>query len=79
MHGIRGVSAYRTSRMSDTHLRTRGCKAEPLLDFLKYTRSGKFYLVCPVAEEKNIAAFLDTPLVDAKHVVGDGLLSFRRI
>ncbi|MCG8546177.1 MAG: UDP-2,3-diacylglucosamine diphosphatase, partial [Alphaproteobacteria bacterium] len=39
MHGLRGVSRYRTIWISDIHLGTRGCKAEYLLDFLKYTQS----------------------------------------
>ncbi|WP_425403072.1 UDP-2,3-diacylglucosamine diphosphatase [Hwanghaeella sp.] len=45
MHGLRGVSKYRTIWISDTHLGTRGCKAEYLLDFLKHTQSEKLYLV----------------------------------
>jgi UDP-2,3-diacylglucosamine pyrophosphatase LpxH len=50
MHGIRGVSTYRTIWISDTHLGTRGCKAEFLLDFLKYTRSEKLYLVGDIVD-----------------------------
>jgi UDP-2,3-diacylglucosamine pyrophosphatase LpxH len=50
MHGIRGVSIYRTIWISDTHLGTRGCKAEFLLDFLKYTRSEKLYLVGDIVD-----------------------------
>ncbi len=45
MHGFRGVSQYRTIWISDTHLGTRGCKAEFLLDFLRHTRADKIYLV----------------------------------
>lgn len=45
MHGLRGISRYRSIWISDTHLGTRGCKAEYLLDFLKHTQSEKLYLV----------------------------------
>ena len=37
--------AYRTIWISDLHLGTRGCKAEFLLDFLRYTDSETIYLV----------------------------------
>src|SRR5438046_1089475 len=36
---------YRTIWISDLHLGTRGCKAEFLLDFLKYTEAETLYLV----------------------------------
>lgn len=36
---------FRTIWISDIHLGTRGCKAEILLDFLKYTESDTLYLV----------------------------------
>ncbi|MBX9726063.1 MAG: UDP-2,3-diacylglucosamine diphosphatase [Rickettsiales bacterium] len=36
---------YRTIWISDTHLGTRGCKADLLLDFLRSTESDKLYLV----------------------------------
>src|SRR5260221_772282 len=39
------VTRYRTIWISDTHLATRGCQAEALLDFLKFTESDKLYLV----------------------------------
>ncbi len=45
MHGVRGVTQYRTIWISDTHLGTRGCKAQQLLDFLRHTQSEKLYLV----------------------------------
>jgi len=45
MHGIRGVSEFRTIWVSDTHLGTRGCKAEFLLDFLRHTKCDTLYLV----------------------------------
>jgi UDP-2,3-diacylglucosamine pyrophosphatase LpxH len=37
--------AYRTIWISDVHLGTRGCKAEFLLDFLRYTEADTIYLV----------------------------------
>jgi len=45
MHGMRGVSNYRTVWISDLHLGTRGCKAEILLDFLKHVQCDTLYLV----------------------------------
>lgn len=45
MHGTRGTSQYRTVWISDTHLGTRGCKADFLLDFLKHTDCRTLYLV----------------------------------
>src|ERR1700758_4801890 len=36
---------FRAIFISDIHLGTRGCKADFLLDFLKYTESEKLYLV----------------------------------
>ncbi len=45
MHGLRGVSHYRTVWISDTHLGTRGCKADYLLDFLKHSTCERLYLV----------------------------------
>jgi UDP-2,3-diacylglucosamine pyrophosphatase LpxH len=36
---------YRTIWISDLHLGTRGCKAEFLLDFLRYTEAETIYLV----------------------------------
>ena len=50
MHGIRGVSNYRTIWISDIHLGTRGCKAEFLLDFLKYTKAEQIYLVGDIVD-----------------------------
>ena len=40
-----GVSHYRTIWISDIHLGTRGCSADALLDFLKFTESEYLYLV----------------------------------
>lgn len=39
------VIKYRTIWLSDVHLGTRGCKAEYLLDFLKYHEADTIYLV----------------------------------
>jgi UDP-2,3-diacylglucosamine pyrophosphatase LpxH len=39
------VSHYRTIWISDIHLGTRGCSADALLDFLKFTDSEYLYLV----------------------------------
>ncbi|PKM35869.1 MAG: UDP-2,3-diacylglucosamine hydrolase, partial [Gammaproteobacteria bacterium HGW-Gammaproteobacteria-10] len=36
---------YRSIWISDTHLGTRGCKAEYLRDFLDHTESDYLYLV----------------------------------
>lgn len=44
------VRTYRTIWISDTHLGTRGCKAELLLDFLKHTESEKLYLVGDIVD-----------------------------
>ena len=45
MNAQRGVSHYRSIWISDIHLGTRGCNADLLLDFLKYTESDHLYLV----------------------------------
>src|SRR6516165_2219557 len=39
------ISHYRTIWISDVHLGTRGCSADALLDFLKFTDSEYLYLV----------------------------------
>src|ERR1700719_2517525 len=41
---------YRTIWISDIHLGTRGCKAEFLLDFLRYTESQYLYLVGDIVD-----------------------------
>ena len=41
---------FRTIWLSDIHLGTRDCKAEFLLDFLKYTESEKLYLVGDIVD-----------------------------
>jgi len=41
---------YKTIFLSDIHLGTRGCKAEMLLDFLKYTESETLYLVGDIVD-----------------------------
>jgi UDP-2,3-diacylglucosamine pyrophosphatase LpxH len=40
-----GVLRFRSIWISDIHLGTRGCQAEALLDFLRYTESDFLYLV----------------------------------
>jgi len=45
MHGLRGVSRYRTLWISDTHLGTRGCQADYLLDCLRHTQVDTLFLV----------------------------------
>jgi UDP-2,3-diacylglucosamine pyrophosphatase LpxH len=41
---------FRAIFISDIHLGTRGCKADFLLDFLKYTESEKLYLVGDIVD-----------------------------
>ena len=50
MHGFRGVSRYRAIWISDTHLGTKGCKSEFLLDFLKHTECDDLYLVGDIVD-----------------------------
>ena len=45
MESPKQVAKYRTIWLSDIHLGTRGCKAEYLLDFLKYHEADTIYLV----------------------------------
>ena len=45
MTHLASIPDYRTIWISDLHLGTRGCKAEFLLDFLKYTEAETIYLV----------------------------------
>ncbi len=45
MTHLTSLPEYRTIWISDLHLGTRGCKAEFLLDFLKYTEAETIYLV----------------------------------
>jgi len=45
-----GVKTYRTIWISDIHLGTRGCKAEALLEFLKYNESEFLYLVGDIVD-----------------------------
>jgi len=46
----RGAARYRALFISDTHLGTRGCKAEFLLDFLRHNESDTLYLVGDVID-----------------------------
>ena len=39
------MNRYRTIWLSDVHLGTRGCKARPLLDFLRHNEASYYYLV----------------------------------
>jgi UDP-2,3-diacylglucosamine pyrophosphatase LpxH len=48
-HRLR-VREYRTIWISDVHLGTRGCKAEILLDFLKWTEAETIYLVGDIVD-----------------------------
>jgi UDP-2,3-diacylglucosamine pyrophosphatase LpxH len=50
MTHISSVLRYRTIWLSDIHLGTRGCKADFLLDFLKYTESENLYLVGDIVD-----------------------------
>jgi UDP-2,3-diacylglucosamine pyrophosphatase LpxH len=50
MHGLRGVSHYRSVFLSDIHLGTRGCKADLLIDFLKHTECRYLYLVGDIVD-----------------------------
>ncbi|MDA0662097.1 MAG: UDP-2,3-diacylglucosamine diphosphatase [Proteobacteria bacterium] len=50
MHGLRGVSRYRSIWISDVHLGTRGCKAEFLLDFLNNVKCDQLYLVGDIVD-----------------------------
>jgi UDP-2,3-diacylglucosamine pyrophosphatase LpxH len=45
MYDMEPTQRYRTIWISDTHLGTRNCKAEFLLDFLRNTESDTLYLV----------------------------------
>jgi UDP-2,3-diacylglucosamine pyrophosphatase LpxH len=45
MHDVIKKNRYRTIWISDVHLGTRGCKADYLLDFLKWNESEFLYLV----------------------------------
>ena len=45
MTHLSSMRDYRTIWISDLHLGTRGCKAEFLLDFLRYTEAEMIYLV----------------------------------
>jgi len=50
MDAVGATRQYRTIFLSDIHLGTRGCKAEMLLDFLKYNESDTLYLVGDVVD-----------------------------
>jgi UDP-2,3-diacylglucosamine pyrophosphatase LpxH len=44
------ITQYRAIWISDIHLGTRGCKADALLDFLKFTESDYLYLVGDIVD-----------------------------
>ncbi|MEQ9449402.1 MAG: UDP-2,3-diacylglucosamine diphosphatase, partial [Rhodospirillaceae bacterium] len=50
MRAISSQLKFRTIFISDIHLGTRGCKADFLLDFLKYTESDKLFLVGDIVD-----------------------------
>ncbi|MCG8357753.1 MAG: UDP-2,3-diacylglucosamine diphosphatase [Kiloniellales bacterium] len=50
MHGRLEPTRYRSIWISDIHLGTRGCKADFLLDFLKYSESEYLYLVGDIVD-----------------------------
>ena len=50
MHGRMEPRRYRSIWISDVHLGTRGCQAELLLDFLKYSESDYLYLVGDIVD-----------------------------
>ena len=50
MYGTVAPVRYRTIWISDIHLGTRGCQAEFLLDFLKYSESEFLYLVGDIVD-----------------------------
>lgn len=50
MTAISDAWHYRSIWISDVHLGTRGCKAEFLLDFLKFTESDHLYLVGDIVD-----------------------------
>jgi UDP-2,3-diacylglucosamine pyrophosphatase LpxH len=45
-----GAFRYRTIFISDTHLGSRGCQAELLLDFLKHNEAETYYLVGDIVD-----------------------------
>jgi UDP-2,3-diacylglucosamine pyrophosphatase LpxH len=50
MNFIDSTQRYRSIWISDIHLGTRGCKADFLLDFLRYTESEFLYLVGDIVD-----------------------------
>ncbi len=48
------VQRYRTIWISDTHIGTRQCKADMLLDFLQWNRSEYLYLVGDIIDGWNL-------------------------
>jgi UDP-2,3-diacylglucosamine pyrophosphatase LpxH len=48
--GHAGPTRYRTIFLSDTHLGTRGCQADKLLNFLKHNESERLFLVGDIVD-----------------------------
>ena len=44
------INRYRSIWISDTHLGTRGCKVDFLLDFLRHNESDYLYLVGDIVD-----------------------------
>ena len=44
-HNPHNVLHFKTIWMSDLHLGTKGCQDQLILEFIKYTRSDKLYLI----------------------------------
>ena len=45
-----GPKQVRTLFLSDVHLATRGCRADPLLDFLQHNEAQTIYLVGDIVD-----------------------------
>ena len=45
---------YKSIWMSDLHLGTKGCQDQLILEFIKYTRSEKLYLIGDIIQIKKL-------------------------
>src|ERR1700742_1407218 len=61
----RAANQHRTIFISDTHLRTRGCKAEMLADFLVHNECETLYLVGDIFDGWQIKRWYWTPAQDS--------------
>ena len=56
-HSPDKILHFKTIWMSDLHLGTKGCQDQLILEFIKYTRSDKLYLIGDIIDvgllEKN--------------------------